>query len=464
MSKPIRLYALLFLTLSTVVFAAQEEQSQVLSLKQAIQIALKQNASLKQAYLQQAGAVVDVDAEKERRTPFFQWHSQASHYQQSKSEGGGQQQNANTALHMHYDLPLGGSVGSRVTSDSDWSVEVQQPLRRGFGEKVAKSSQIFAEQNQSLVHHQIVQQKIDLIQQVTTQYRQVQQWEKQVELQKGMLVLAKKNLEAVDLRIQAGRIAANDRFQVAFDVLQQENLLKQYEELYQQSRFSLWLLIGLPLKTEANLEVFEPSQEEPLEWLVYEQALVLHPQWEQMEVQKSMIEQQQWLAKDSLKSSLNLVGRSYMKRDPNALMGGGGGSGKSDYFVGVEWSVPLNHSKTQRQALMHANIMEEQWEVQANYLQQSLLKSVHQAFEEVKLKAKQRRMSHDSLAWAEKSLLAAQQKFEAGRSSSFELVAMQQQLQAAQLQSLESDIAYENALTQLQAVSGLLGRDEPDEQ
>ena len=429
------------------------EPQPILSLEQCLQIALQHNAALQQSYLQQQGALIDEDALKERWSPFWQWESQASRYQQSSQEGGATKNSAESGLHMHYELPWGGSLGSRVTTDSDWSVDVHQPLRRGMGSKVAKAPLIFAEQQQKMLHYQIAQQQIDLIQQVISAYRRIQQLERQVNLQQGVVHLAKQNLSAVELRIQAGRVAPNDRFQVAFDVSQQENALKQYQESYQQAREELWLLIGLPAHTEAYFEAFEPTKALPLEWATYERAIEHHPQWEQLQVQKATLEQQQWLAKDSLKTDLNLVGRSSLKREPGM---GFGNSGKPDYFVGIQWKVPLNHSKTQRQSLMQVNLMEKQWTLQADYLRHSLLKSVHQAFEEVKLKAEQRILSHEALTWAQKSLLATQQKFEAGRSASFELVAMQQQLQAAEMQAIESDMAYENALTALDAAAGVL--------
>lgn len=419
------------LFLSSVLFIWGSASS-AFTLGQAIETALIHNPEWRKTALQREGEEYDLEVTAAQWTPQWQW----------RSEIDGLTQEAGTTLQMGYQLPWGAQIESRVGqgSESQFLLQVTQPLLKGRGKKSTLAPLFRSTAQYKISEWQRVQQKIELLTQVSVQYRHLQALALQIDIQKQLCEQAHKSLEQIELRIAAGRNPENDKLQAQLEVMRQIQSLNEAERSQEQAVNDFGLLLGRPL--EEPIESFSETERVLAALKTYQDyALLHHPQLQQMAIQAEMNDRDQWLAKDALLWDLNVVGQV---------------SSLDRYYGGVNLTVPIGNKKTQRQALVKAHLEREQWEISSRQWQQTVAYTIQNAWQEVQAKERQRSLSLESLKLARASLEAVQQKFNAGRTASFELVLMQQQLKQMELEVISVTLAYYNAFTALEAACGMI--------
>lgn len=408
----------------------------MLSLKEAVEIALSSNPDIRKSALQRTGEEYDLEVTAEQWSPQWQWRSQIESNKQS------------TALHMGYQLPWGTQINSSVGqgTTTPFALQVTQPLLKGQGKKTTLAPLFMAEEQAKLAEWQRVQQISDLLTQVISQYRQLQLLKKQIDIQKRLVEQAEKSIKNIELRIKAGRNPDNDKLQAQLEVMRQTQSLSETERLAEQVKNGFDVLLG---QTEGSWTTVEDFQERdlPLSDLstYQEYAEEHHPQLQQLKIQATINERAMWVAKDALKWDLSAVGS--VSSDLEGIYGG------------LQLTVPLGNKKTQRQALVRVALEKKQWEITVAQTQQTIGYHIKNAWQEVQAKARQRALSQESLKIARASLVAVEQKFNTGRTASFELVAMQQQLQQIEVEAISMTLLYYDAMTQLEAASGMILKD-----
>ena len=456
-----------WLLLSGWVSSLYAEEGDVLTLSRAIETALTANPDLRKTALQRTGEEYDLEVTAERWDPQWQWRSQVERWEQS----GDRTQEVGTELHMGYQLPWGTQIESSVGQgvETQFSVQVTQPLLKGQGKKTTLAPLFMAQEQYKISEWQRAQQTIDLLTQVISQYRQLQLLQKQIEIQKRLHEQAQKSVHNIELRIEAGRNPDNDKLQAQLEVMRQAQALSEAERLAEQAKNGFELLLYLkvgarhdsPELSWSRVEDFQEPDVQLSDLSVYQEyALAHHPQLQQLKIQADMNERELWVAKDALKWDLSAVGSVSWAGigDPvtqpdnleDVMV-----SPEERYYAGLRLTVPLGSKKTQKQALVRANLAKEQWEISYAQAQQTIAYNIKNAWQEVQAKARQRELSQESLKLARASLSAVQQKFDTGRTASFELVAMQQQLQQMELEAISVTIAYYNAFTLLKSACGM---------
>ncbi len=432
------------------------EEPPVLTLSDAIQRALTHNIDLRQAQLQRTLDVYDISVTREQLSPKWQWQSQLNAWQNHPSQGTATTQTAaHTHLNMDYQLPGGARVESQV-GDQGASLEVRQPLLKNRGRIIQEASVFFSEERNKLGQIQLEQQKRTLITQVILYYRQVQQGTMQIAAQQDLSEQAKQSLARINARIEAGRTPENDRIQAEFEITHSLHGLTEAEQGLARAKQELGWLIGLPVHSIYLVEPFH-TETLTLQPLNFYQAYAMahHPDFQQLSVEASILNRERSLAENELKWDLNILGR--VSFDTGLAGLSSSATPESQYFAGIEFKVPFGQTKTRKQALFKNKVAHERLSMQYQKIEQQLLKNVAEAWQEVQSLKRQLTLSEQSLELARASLEATQQKFEAGRAASFELVAIQQQLQQAELQHIHAQIAYQNSVVWLQYTSGMEG-------
>jgi outer membrane protein TolC len=430
------------------------EEPPVLTLPEAIQRALTYNIDLRQAQLQRTLDAYDITVTREQLSPKWQWQSQLNAWQNHPSHGAATTQTAaHTHLDMDYQLPWGTRVESQV-GDQGASLEVRQPLLKNRGRVIHEASLFFSEERDRLSQIQLEQQKRTLITQVILYYRHVQQGQMKIAAKLDLSEQDKISVAHIDARIEAGRTPENDRIQAEFEVTRSLHGLTEAEQLLARAKQELGLLIGLPMHNTYQVEPFhtETLMLQPLNFY-QEYAVTHHPDFQQLLVEASILDRERSLAENELKWDLNMLGRVSFDNGITSLSSSA--TPESQYFAGIEFKVPFGQTKTRKQALFKNKVAHERWHMQHQKVEQQLLKNVVEAWQEVQSLKRQLTLSEQSLVLARASLDATQQKFEAGRAASFELVAIQQQLQQAELQHIHAQIAYQNSVIWLQYASGM---------
>ncbi len=436
----------------------------VLSLEEAVRSALGANPALKQSALQAMATQVDVEVAEELLKPSMQWQTQVDVGSEYWVPETIRRRQGSTGFNLRSVLPWGLVVegdaryalqGIRSTTDVEdvtqegtaLTLSLKQPLLKGRGSAVTQAPVSAARDQYHLFLLQQEKAKTEVIVDVILGYRQLQQLRMQSKIQADLLSQAQKSLKDITLRIAVGRTPENDRIQAEFQVNRQEKSMYQALAASYRAERALKILIGLPKESALALEDFQVKDDHPLKAYDFyrDQALEHHPLIRQLHIQDRQVAQQKLLAKDALKWGLDLLGSAGMTVDR-----------KTRYLAGIQWTVPMGQNKTRQQALVKAGLAEEAWSITRKEIQQQVEQAVENAWQLVQESEKERVLSTQALALARQSWLATEQKFSAGRAASFELVAIEQQWQEAEVNHVAAEIAAENAKTALEAASGVL--------
>ncbi len=430
----------------------------LLTLEQAIGMALSANPDLRHARLQRSVEQYEIEVAKEQLNPSWQWKSDVN-TSSTPNTGGRGRTEANTALDMGMKLPWGAQVGGNV-DPNQLALELKQPLLKGFGRRVTEAPIFFVTQRDKIGALQWKQDTMRIVMQVIVQYRRVQELDLQRQAERSLCQDAKESLEHIRARIEAGRNPANDSIQAEFELVRSEHTLDMLEQSYERARNELRALIGMPLDASYEIESLQllETHLEPLEFYK-DTAYHRRPDVAQMSIQSDILERERSVAENQLKWDLNVVGRARWGTSEDPNNNGRSGLQKPNTFAGVELTIPMGQEKTRKAALFKNKIAYQQWQVAHQTLQRQVSLEVENAWNALNAYQRQRQLSEHSLSLARSSLEMTRQKYDAGRAPAFELVHMQQQLEHAERQCISDRIQEHNALTYLHYVSGMIDQE-----
>lgn len=455
-----------------------QEASLPLTLKEAVESALESNLNLK---LQQeqtdiaAGSVeiaesrfdktlsAQVAAQSEESTALYPG---AAEREDTGNFGVALSKRFTTGTEMELDW-----VNSRYDSDIDEltlnpsygssiNLEVSQPLMRGWGRDIQAAQVEAAEKGFEAATYQVDSLAADLAAQVKTGYWEFVFSYQDIEVKKLSLDLAQKLLEETEAKISAGNLAPVEVYQPQSEVARREEELIGAERAIgaAEDRLKLlmnsndWLVdynpVDKPTTTPVKLDLIA----------IYENAVSNRPDLKAAELDIGAARLQEKIAEDELRPILNLIGGvGYGGTDEayGDALDAAVDDSDTRWQVGLNLRYPLDNSfaeGTYRQAKATHN----QARTSAELLKLEIKRSVRTTVRDVHLAIKAMEATKKTSLATFKRLEAEQAKFDAGRSTTLDVLIAQESYSQALSQEKLTNIVYAQALAELDRIQGLI--------
>lgn len=336
--------------------------------------------------------------------------------------------------------------------DSEWDITLAQPLLKGAGFDVATASVRTARINEQINILSLKSTLIDTITSVISAYRTFLQAVKQVEISKKSLERAKAFVAVNKELIAAGRMAAVELVQTKADVASKEFDLLQTENSTDAARLSLIKLLDIDKHTMIV----------PVEKIVIEPVTLDYEQFKALAFQNRPDYLTSLLSIETSKTSLMLAknnklwdlsltasyGESHTKQGAP-----GTDSDEKTWSGGLELTIPFR-DLTLKQGYLSAKISLDKTELNHNKLCDNIKIEVQDAVRDIEMKLRQVKLAEQSRMLSEQKLSIETEKMKVGRSSNFQLVTFQNDLVNAQNSELNAIINYLNSVAALEKTLG----------
>jgi len=441
------------------VSAATEKQ---MTLANCIVLAVRENRTIKNAYLDRVAQRYDLRVAEDKFTPKL--------YLTPSLQANGGKSTSTTAVTgfsgtLSEQLPTGASINlsanhditsaehSRPVRDFGWSISLTQPLLKGGGLEVNTASVREArltEKNNILSLKSTI---MSTVTSVVTAYRSYVQAIKALEISQQSL---QRNKELMDINkelIATGRMAAIELIQSEASVASTEFSLLSAENAVDAARLALNKAIDINKNTR-----FAPSMDTatPKVPFTLEQAQKLafenRPDYLSALLSYENQKIQLAVAWNSTLWDLSLTG-GYGENYTRGGDSGGDFSG-NNWNAGLKLTIPIG-DLTIRQGYIAADIALKKQENTLALLRESIEIEVQDALRNAEMNLRQIKLATLSRQLSKQKVEVETEKLKAGRSTNFQLVSFQNDLVSAQNNELGAIISYLNALTTLEQTLGI---------
>ncbi|MFV1950542.1 MAG: TolC family protein [Nitrospinota bacterium] len=251
------LYILIVLSVfSSDIFALDADISShlIISLNDAIQLALKNNSDLKDAEDSLSGSMFDLDiAKSEFSTRFNQ--SLSTDYVFGTQTGRRFDLSFSKKLRTGTVVEVNTGTTNLDTSHlSEIRTRIRQPLLRGFG-LLATSAGIMDAERRILKRKNLIGiAREQLILNVILNYYRIVRKKKIIDVHQKSLLRAKKLLEAGRAKLEAGMVSRMDLFRAEIRLSETGMALADSKDASEDSKDSLKILLGLPMDTRIEVD------------------------------------------------------------------------------------------------------------------------------------------------------------------------------------------------------------------
>lgn len=441
----------------------------LLSLREAVLLAVRNNISLQTAYLDQ---VLD-RYRLEFAQSEFDWQGNLRWVGNHNRAGGGiapaqHGTTQNLAADVTRVLPAGGKINfawqasqnntllGNERGTSEVSLQWLQPLLRGAGSSIGQANLQLAQLSQEQAKLSLRASVIATVSAAIIGYRALTTARRQTELARETLQRSKLLLQTNQALVASGRLARLELLQTESEIASNEFDLIAAQSNAEQARLALLKLIDLDLLTEIDLQESAPL-DTPLPDVVLAQALAEQnrPDYlaSQLALQMSQIGLRQ--AKDQTLWQLDLVAATTRRAQASGTTAAVQqlGNGAPIYQLGLSLTIPLADRSTK---LAHSSAVVEEKKANLRHkdLQQALRVEVLNSLRNVNNTLRQTHLAEQNRQLNRQKLDAELAKLQVGRSSLFQVTSFQQSLKLAEQTYISAQTAYANALTELDVTLG----------
>lgn len=371
--------------------------------------------------------------------------------------------NASEKLPTGATLTLNGSYGISSTEQSSptraygWNASLTQPLLKGGGLDVNLAS---VRQARLTEQSNILSLKTTITSTVTdvvSAYRSYVQAIKSLEITRQSLERSRELVATNRELIAAGRMAAIEIVQSEADLANREFSLLSAENQVDAARLALTKAIDIDKNSRIT-----PSTESEIPPVPYshEQAKRLafenRPDYLQSLLNYENTKIQLMLAKNGTLWDLSLTG-SYGE-DYTRSAATGPVSSNGVWTAGLTLTIPFDNlyrASTERSAYIAADIALRKFENDLARQRENIEIEVQDALRNAEMNYRQIKLATLARTLSEKKVEIETEKLKAGRSTNFQLVSYQNDLVSAQNNELAAIITYLNALTTLESKLGI---------
>ncbi|KAF0866531.1 TolC family protein [Pseudomonas sp. LD120] len=439
------------------------QQMTDLTLGDAVYLGLRNNRSIRSAYLQRITQKFDLRVAEDVFNPKLLI---SGNYRSTRGSTD-TTQNTNlvpatsllskygTRLSMAWtqDLNKGDRLGRNRSDGLD--LAIIQPLLRGAGWDVTTAPLRLArinEQSNRLTLKAGVAQTITLI---ITSYRELLRSQEQLNIAQDALKRAKALLEVNRALIAAGRMAEFEIVQTEADIASQELGVEEARNQVDLNRLSLLRLLALDMSTQIHAS--EALQASKIS-IDQREALRL-AQTQQPEYLATLLGSQQAdlnlvMAEDQGRWDVSLIAGANQTRSRYANETSNGSQRRWDSYAGVQVQIPIGDLST-RQAEVHARVNVQNQEIILADARQVLERDVNNVVRDLGTRWRQYEIAQRASELSKRKLQIERDKLSAGRSSNFQVLSFEGDLRNAENARLNALIAYLNAQTQLDLTLGM---------
>lgn len=425
-----------------------------LSLAEAIALGLRDNRTIRSAYLERIAQKFDLTVTERRFVPRLDLAAQAS----IERRDGASIDHLSLTPTASWLSPTGGSLRfswARVTDRPDGGQSVgaevsaltlDQPLLRGAGLAVNLAPIRGARLQEQINQLALKATVSDAVTSIVLAYRTLIQSQAQVSLAEASLARTNDLLATNRALIQAGRMAAADIVQAESGLANQQVALLQAQQQQASAQVALLRLLAVDQHTNivAGDAIAVEHVDIDLDRVI---ALALNNRMDVL-AQRKAVDQSRlalMLAKNDRLWDVSVFASLENRREIGPSSSADLGDSR---MAGVQVAIPLGDFSA-RQAVIRSDTALRTSELRLEDLQQGVEAQVRDTVQAVESTWRQLEAARRARALSAQALEIAREKLKAGRASNFEVLSMQADLRAADIQDLTASVAYLNALTLL---------------
>ena len=424
-----------------------------LSLSDAVFLGIRNNRTIKSAYINRVSEKFDLRVAEDRFTPQFSIDGSLSRQriagvhtnQFDISPGVTMLTPLGTSFDFAWNMSQSNSEGSKQ-SNNTLDLSINQPLLRGAGYIVNIAPVRTAQLQEKINKLRLKTTVSETIGTIILAHRDLLQAQEELRLANEAVIRGQETLKQNQTLINAGRMAEMDAVQTEADLENQKLRVLQAQQSLQDKRLTLLDLLNLDFSTPiVAKETFTLKRININIPYLYETALKNR---EDYQGQLYVIEQNKLgitVAKNEQLWDISLFAQGTYGKEKQ--------SGYSDTQVrdgtfGIRFSIPLN-DLNRKQQLVQADTSFKSAELQLDIIKSGVERQIRTSGQEVEIYWQQAKVAETSLDLARRALDVEKSKLSAGRSSTFEVRSMEQNLRDAETQLVNAKINYLNALTRL---------------
>jgi outer membrane protein TolC len=433
-----------------------------ISLAEAVFIGLRDNRTVKSAYINRVSEKFDLFVARTRYQPTATIDASFEATRQAGVPGsslsvtptvnwliptGAEFQVSWSALQMR---GLGQDGGVNTLSAT-----VTQPLLKGAGFAVNDAPIKTAELQERINQLSLKSTVIDTVTGIVLAYRTLLGAQQQLVIAQASLERSRSQLTTNQALIDAGRMAASEIVQTQADIANQQVALLESEQSRNSAQLALLQLLAMDLHT--NIAAGDPIKVEhiPID-LDRAIGMAIDNRPDYLSAKRTLEQDRLSLlvAKNNRLWNLSVVGSieremvsgDFAPFDPvTGLPINTAGTGSS---IGVELTIPIG-DHTLAQAEIQATTALRTQQVALDDLRQQVEAQVRDAVQGVELTWRRVEAARLARDLAARTLDLEREKLRAGRTSNFEVLSFETSLREADSQALDAEISYLDAITQL---------------
>jgi outer membrane protein TolC len=428
-----------------------------LTLLDAVFLGIRNNHSIRSAYIDRIWQKFDLKVAEDIFTPHFTINgsAQRQHVAGINSTSADFSSTAailattGATIGLTWDENMTDTAGV-TTRTSAGMVSFVQPLLRGGGVEVTRAPVDIARLTEQTYQFQLKATVSQTITQIILAHRTLLQAQEARKLADGAVVRAQDLLNVNHALIEVGRMAQSDIFQVEADLENQKIQVLQAQSQVETARLNLLVLLNLDLGTKlCAVEKLNPTQTPISLPYLLQIAFARRPDY-----------QSQLMTIEALKHGLT-VAKNQELWDLSVFSNGtfghqkvsGGGqpadyTGINDVTVGVKLSAPLN-DLTREQTTVHVSTTLQSAQLRLDVIRLGVEQQIRSAVSDVELSWQQVEMGRRARDRATKAVEKEKEKLKVGRSTNIQVRSLENDLRSAEMQQLNVIIRYLNAVSTL---------------
>ena len=424
-----------------------------LSLADAIFIGLRENRTVKSAYINRVVEKFNLEVEEMRFVPRFSLSGRGEREYQSRGVSStlsvSQTARGLTPTGAEFEfawINTANIADDLRTFSSIAEISFDQPLLRGGGLEVNMAPLAQARLAEQTNRQQLKATVSEVIGTIIFAHRDLRLSQEALLLAQLAVMRAERQVENNRLLIDAGRIAAVDAIQTKASLEDQKVRVIQARRNLANARFSLLEALALDLDTQiVAVEAAEPKSVPLNVRRLVPVALTMRPDYLG---QLNIIEGSKLglsIAKNETLWDLNVFARGRYGVNAASNMSP---ETVSDASIGLRVNIPLNDPEPQRQ-VVQSTAEKQLAEIRLLEIRQGIERQIRGTVSETELLWEQLGVAENALSLSRQAVDIEIEKMNAGRSSAFVVRSLEDRLRDSENRVLAAKIGYLNSLTRL---------------
>ena len=432
-----------------------------LTLGEAIYLGMRNNRSIRSAYLQRVAQKYDLRVAEDRFKPMLVLKSSVrdTHSNDDRTRIAELAPTANllgeygTRLSLGWARQISSAEQAPGLRRDGVDLAIVQPLLRGAGREVTTAPLRQAQLSEQAQRLNLQASVSRTITEIITAYRDLLRSQAQLEIVEEALKRGQSLLSVNQALIRAGRMAEFDVVQTQADIAAQELGVEEAKNQLQGSQVALLQLLALDLSMPLQAtEILEATRLNIDRRDALRLAQTQQPEYLSALLQGRLAELDLLQAKDQARWDLSLVaGASQITDRYDSTVGSGR---RWERYTGLQLEIPLG-DRSIRQAQVHARVNVERQALELEDTRQALENQVTTVVRELDTLWRQYEIAGRAVELSRRKLDIEREKLAVGRSSNFQVISFEGDLRNAQSSRLDALIAYLNAQTRMELALGM---------